>query len=351
MRITEAEIRNFQGIEHCSLLFEPGFNLIRGTNGSGKTAVLEALATGLGGFVCGIPEVPARGFTDDDVRRTWGQAEDGLYTPEYHLPVQVKLTAVMDSTQKSYTWIRTRSGLAASRSSLQPRDIAWDAETMANQPSEMLPLLCYESATRTFSRKSGRTGDGLPKRYLRTTGYLDALSGASPANLLLGWCVRMEQVAWQKGQKISEYEAAKKAVQDFMAAVDQQRQYELFFDKQLMELMVLISGRALPVSALSAGLQSLIRMVFDIAFRMALLNPHLLDRITETPGIVLIDDLDQHLHPAWQPGVIRAMRRVFPHVQLIAAAHAQVLSAPAEDVHLIDLQDPAPGTPETSISH
>ena len=79
-------------------------------------------------------------------------------------------------------------------------------------------------------------------------------------------------------------------------------------------------------------------MVFDVAYRMALLNPFLLDKITDTPGIVLIDELDMHLHPKWQWKVIDALRRTFPNIQFIAATHAPILFASAKDVWLIDIE-------------
>lgn len=55
-----------------------------------------------------------------------------------------------------------------------------------------------------------------------------------------------------------------------------------------------------PVRMLSDGEKGIISLVADIAYRMALLNPDLLDRVLETPGVVLIDEIDLHLHPSWQ---------------------------------------------------
>ena len=82
----------------------------------------------------------------------------------------------------------------------------------------------------------------------------------------------MEQVAWQKGKKIAEYEAVKKAVADFMGAMDHGGSYEVFYDKQIEELMYEEGEKVLPISDLSSGYQSLIWMVFDIAYRMTLLK-------------------------------------------------------------------------------
>ena len=78
-------------------------------------------------------------------------------------------------------------------------------------------------------------------------------------------------------------------------------------------------------------------MAFDIAYRMALLNPQKGDAIAETPGVVLIDEIDMHLHPRWQWNVINALTSTFPNVQFIAATHAPILFASAKDVRVIDI--------------
>lgn len=60
MNLSRVRIKNFKGIEEKELLFIPGFNLIKGENGKGKTSILEAISVGMGGFIAGIPEIATR---------------------------------------------------------------------------------------------------------------------------------------------------------------------------------------------------------------------------------------------------------------------------------------------------
>ena len=348
MWIQKAEIRNFKGIQDWSLKFHPGFNLVKGGNGKGKTSVLEALAVGLGGFLTGIADVKTRHFSKEEIRRVYTRTGEGTYAVEYQIPTQVSLTVDMGDPMGVFSWIRRRNSIQASRSTTWPGDIVKAAERMSNQSDTILPLLCYQSAGRVWAQKREKTENIFRKKYPRTVGYTDALAEPSNIKLLINWCVKMEQVSWQKNQKIAEYEAVKKAVADFMGAMDHNDHYELFYDKQVEELMYAENDRILPVADLSAGYQSLIWMVFDIAYRMSLLNPFLLDQIAETPGVVLIDELDMHLHPKWQWKVIKALRTTFPNIQFIAATHAPILFASAEDVWIIDIED---DEPEYSKSH
>ena len=94
----------------------------------------------------------------------------------------------------------------------------------------------------------------------------------------------------------------------------------------------------LPVSDLSSGYQSLIWMVFDIAYRMAILNPNKRSEVCATKGIVLIDEIDMHLHPKWQWNIIDSLRKTFPNVQFIATTHSPILFASAKDVWIIDIE-------------
>ena len=79
----------------------------------------------------------------------------------------------------------------------------------------------------------------------------------------------------------------------------------------------------IPINQLSDGYKSMISLVADIAYRMAVLNPQFLGNICKnTDGVVLIDEVDLHLHPAWQQRVLGDLRAIFPKVQFIVSTHA-----------------------------
>ncbi|MDO4273560.1 MAG: AAA family ATPase [Eubacteriales bacterium] len=337
MVIQKVSIKNFKGIHDASIEFKPGFNLIKGENGKGKTSILEAISVGLGGFVAGFNDVNTRHFSKDEIRKELSLAGDGSCDERYIVPTEVYLEVSLNGEE--YRWTRGRTSVSASRSTIQPRNICKIAQNMSMSEEAEYPVIIYEGAGRVWSQKRERTENILKKKYSRSVGYIDALSEASNIKLLLNWCVKMEQVAWQKGKKITEYEAAKKAVSDFMNYINGYGDYNIFYDKQLEELMYRAEGTLLPISSLSAGYQSLIWMVFDIAYRMAVLNPNKKADICETKGIVLIDEIDMHLHPKWQWNIIDSLRKVFPQVQFIATTHAPVLFASARDVWIVDIEN------------
>lgn len=335
MQIQKVEIKNFRGIEKSEFEFHPGFNLIIGENGKGKTSTLEAIAVGLGGFVSGINSNAARRVAAQEVRRTYPMLGDGSVDEKLNLPVDIDIDAIIE--EKSYHWTRRRDSLISDYTHNLPIHISQIAEKMAQEENIELPVILYEGTERTWAQSSGKTASNSQNNFYRSAGYNGSLLGKPNVRMLLDWCVKMEMVSWQKERKIAEYEAVKNAVTLFMCKMEQKAEYHILYDKQTGKLMFQTEKRRYPVEDLSSGYQSLVWMVLDIAYRMAVLNPDKKDKITETSGVVLIDEIDLHLHPKWQWNIIDALRTVFPNVQFIAATHSPVLFASAKNVWIIDM--------------
>lgn len=78
----------------------------------------------------------------------------------------------------------------------------------------------------------------------------------------------------------------------------------------------------------------------DIAYRMAILNPQLLEKVlSDTEGIILIDEIDLHLHPSWQQRVIRDLTSIFPKVQFIVSTHAPAIINSVQSENLFVLKN------------
>lgn len=335
MHIASIDIRNFRQIEKCKISFQQGMNLLIGENGKGKTSILEAIAVALGGFFVSISEVKARSFSMAEVRTEYRKEGDGGYTPYHYWPT-VTCEAVLDGTP--YSWTRERKNRRA-RTGVRPRDICHIAETLANSPNAILPVISYQSASRIWAQKREKNQDVFRRKiYPRTVGYVDCLDDESGIKMLLNWCVKMEQIAWQKGEKVSEYEGVKTTVAKAITMLDDKPSH-VFYDRQTEELMCRQDGLVQPVSIMSAGYQSFIWMVFDIAYRMAVLNPSMRQSINHTPGVILIDEIDMHLHPRWQWRVLDVLHTVFPKVQFIVTTHSPVIIASARDIRCIDLSN------------
>ena len=135
-----------------------------------------------------------------------------------------------------------------------------------------------------------------------------------------------------------------KAIYDFMPEFSHlriQRSPSLY-------MLIDKEGVTLNILQLSQGEKSLLALVADIARRLVLLNPSLSDPL-QGNGIVLIDEIDLHLHPKWQQTIIPNLLRTFPNIQFIVTTHSpQVLSTvPAFEIKILDANRVVPAQPGT----
>jgi len=145
---------------------------------------------------------------------------------------------------------------------------------------------------------------------------------------------KQEQIALQRKSN-RMYDGVKQAIKNAMGGVQ-----DLLYDLEEEDVVVCFSsGETLPFRLLSEGVRNMLGMVADIAYRAAILNPHLAEKVCQsTPGIVLIDEIDLHLHPKWQRRVVDDLRRTFPQLQFIATTHSPFIVQSLRPGDLIDLE-------------
>ena len=122
------------------------------------------------------------------------------------------------------------------------------------------------------------------------------------------------------------------------------RNISIFFDLDTHRLVLEFEkadGKAqkFAMDEMSDGYKNTLSMIGDIAYRMAVLNPTLGDMVLEkTPGIVLIDEVDLHLHPQWQQTILSDLHVIFPNVQFIVSSHAPAVinSVPRNQIRILD---------------
>ena len=349
MILKSVTIENFRGIKHNSFDFHNKFNLIIGNNGMGKTSVLEAVAIGLGGFLVGIDGINTIHFTPDDVRSIGHLVGDGSYDIEYFTPTVV--SCVADFADEEIEWNRSKSSQKTTTRTVTTKNISKYATTLTKNKNNVFPIISYQSAGRMWTQKRGKWEDVFNGNYMRNVGYTDCLASESNMIMLTNWCQRMERIAYQKKSEVAEYESVKKAVGKFIGVLENTNtESTIFYDERTSELVYFTDGEALPLRFMSAGYRSLIGMVADIAYRMAVLNPELKSEVTErTPGIVLIDEIDLHIHPKWQWMIVEALMQTFPYVQFIATTHSPIVIASCKDKKIISLFDSDASTPAIEL--
>lgn len=107
--------------------------------------------------------------------------------------------------------------------------------------------------------------------------------------------------------------------------------------KPRLHMSVDKNGKPLNVTQLSQGEKSLMALVGDIARRLAMMNPNL-ENPLDGKGIILIDEIDMHLHPQWQRTIISRLQTTFPNCQFILTTHSPLVISDVQDILVYDLE-------------
>lgn len=348
MRIEELTLKNFRRFENQQFRFSPGFNLLVGRNGSGKTTVLDGLSVAMGSWLLGmashVKDCKARPIEREEARLKcirYKKDAKGFVRYEYQHPVIVHARG--EVAEESLEWQRTlesQSGrtTTAGAANLKQRASKAGRVAMKGEEDVTLPLISYYGTGRIWQQprdmKARRESSNTKASKSRLKGYLNSHDPRSDANSLFRWIQTQEYIALQEGSA-PELNAVKKAV---LGCIEGGKR--IFFSVKLADLIVEIEGQdRQPFNNLSDGYRNMIAMVGDIAWKAVQLNPHLgIKAPQETPGIVLIDELDLHLHPTWQRRVIGDLSRTFPKIQFICTTHSpQILGeAPPGSVWMLE---------------
>lgn len=222
--------------------------------------------------------------------------------------------------------------------SMQARNLPAAGRELLNSQTEILPVICYFSTSRVVdTQKASTSSVGKNKLNDRRCGYMDCLNATLDRKALTDWAFKMAMAEYKKGMPIAEYEAFKKAVGTFMQKMNDLDEIPLVeYTRDFEDITYTENGKTMLVNYLSAGYQSLLWMLMEISFRIALLNPEMSD-YSQAEGIVLIDEIDMHLHPRWQWKILDALHSSFPKAQFIAATHSPIIISSFRDAKLLSI--------------
>ncbi|WP_348945651.1 AAA family ATPase [Chitinibacter sp. FCG-7] len=353
MKLLKLQLASFRCFEKFQIEFDPQLTVLVASNGAGKTSVLDAIAIALGPYVGAFDEGAGRHLSPTDILLRRVRITDS--NEMEYAPLGVKLSAVgqfpdvllehlgeEDPTDPLHSWSRSLPGPKKTRNSVKDAKKLvdygkWQQLKVREGVETVLPVLAYYGTGRLWQQKKLTLGK-LPKTS-RTIGYSDCLDPASSYKSLVEWfrywnmnALNERLKATQAGVAYtpSEFDAYISSVENAVnLCLAPSGWKNLNYSFRQEELVAEHDQYGeLPVEQLSDGIRNMIGMVADIAFRATKLNPQLGNQAAiSSPGIVLIDEVDMHLHPEWQQVVLLGLTTAFPNIQFIVTTHSpQVLS-------------------------
>ena len=338
MRITHLDLANVRAIEAAQFRFRPGFNLIVGVNGVGKTTVLDALAVCLSAFVRRANKLPRYEVRFDLIDiRMGASALDVVCHIEYG-PEHARYGYALHKSREST--VSRQKGAGMPREQVQ--DTPDRAEFFGGSPPAVSgnepggrPLAILFSTGRAVPY------EGTPPRSAAAGGVKAACSGALSSRRGLHLT---EFEAWMRVREAlsSEQPAAMRVLGAFDRAVTRflpdYRNFRLGGESPSGGFLQIDRGTAtLPIRQLSDGERGVLAMVLDLTRRLAQANPEMNDPAAEAEAVVLIDEIELHLHPEWQRRIVRDLTETFPRCQFIATTHSPQLIGEVEHdrIHIV----------------
>ena len=312
MKLRSVEIENFRAIKQLKLSLDESLTVFHGDNAHGKTSVLAAIAAALGAIPTLLPEVTGTKFRDADRRRS------------------ARSVRVVLETTDGIEWAMRRGG---TRSPNSGRSLRAEIKNIIEADEEGrdvdLPIVAfYDTDRAVFDAPQRRT----PKEFPRYAALEGALSVRSNFGDFFKWFYAKEDEELRAQRRQSSFvsrqlQAVRTAITSMIPGASEPR-IELRPLRFVVSLD-LESGppEDLTLDQLSGGYRIILGLAADLARRMAQGNPHRGDPLA-CEAIVLIDEVELHLHPAWQQRVLADLRRTFPNTQFIVSTHSpQVLTS------------------------
>jgi len=348
-----------------SQMIAAGSTVLVAQNGEGKTAVLDAIADLLGVALSYFPRTPTPKVKETDFRLTWNKkkalCDDRFEWKSSSKAPFMRIAAVATDGKNEIGWDCTLKRdqtpptvkkIPAGRG--RKEIFSWGERIIERinseeDSTEPYPLFAYYKTSRAIVGKKPERRRNFRKTYDRLDGYRGALDGGLNYKKMVEWVCYLEEKRRREREALRDFDYNSLEFKTLQLAVERilpgfknlrtiLRPLDLVIDYEDEDRFKTCRLE----SQLSDGYKIVLILVLDLVARALELNFDLPgetpEKILATPGIVLIDEIDLHLHPSWQQRVIVDLQKTFPNVQFIASTHSpQVVSSlPREVVRVLN---------------
>lgn len=319
MIVTELKLTNLRAIKAAEFRFPPlpGFNLIVGVNGVGKTSVLDALSVCLSGVVKSANKLrgQVKRFSDDDIR---------IGADSLTVELTVEWGVQMGQHEYSYLVHKPREV------SVPQKKKAGRQREQVHETPERTQFIGDAPPTVSGDERDGRplalffsTNRAVPSERAPRKGVAAGGIEAAFADAFLDRELRLGEFGdWLKVQESlcnkHVLDACEDAVKSFLPGYANLR----LENEDRPQLWIDQDSTTIPVRQLSDGERGILALVLDLTRRLAQANPNLTDPVSQAEAVVLIDEIDLHLHPKWQRQIVHKLTETFPGCQFIATTHS-----------------------------
>ncbi|MFN6156782.1 MAG: AAA family ATPase [Dolichospermum sp.] len=346
MHIQKVIIKNFRCFEHLEVNLDPDINIFVGNNGSGKSALLDAIAAAMYPYVAGIQKIVNKEQEVSPVLQRDLPVKQNSSEQRNHPEFTLSTTSLPEWTiiykdppiendvddkkrRKSSMLLVSHTSRALQEGTKKLySELLYNCDTLRYDKTSEFSVIAYYQSNRNLtniadieniSNQSFDRFDTLKKAFNATANFTD----------LVNWFFVREYEELREGRNRKDINfelSVLKQVRNAISTIIAPNARVYFSGATSAKLMVewtMETGekRELLLSQLSAGYRNMLALVMDFARRLAQANPDMENPLA-AEAILMIDELDLHLHPTWQQKIIPDLKKVFPNTQIIATTHS-----------------------------
>lgn len=328
MILRELTVSNYRSFQNKSFLFSERVTVIAGVNGCGKSSILDGLSLLLSRL---LPQVtPARGgykyLKPQDIHSGTAELKLTLSASFMNIPVTFSVEYDPEKGQRP-TKLLPQIKQEIRRIYGNPRAVG-----------DAAPIAVYYTTDRAAYRLPKRLLTGLTQD--QRAAYHGALSNRQIdfrdfMSRYRTWDDSVASGNDRDGKNQRTLNIVDRAIREFLPGFSDVRVVT-----EPLRLLVSKQGQQLDLTQMSDGERALLAIMIDLCRRLVLANPELPDPL-EGAGVVLIDEIEMHLHPKWQREIVDKLRRTFPRIQFVLTTHSPFLIQSLRDGELIrlDIED------------
>lgn len=341
MKINSMDIKNYRNFSDLHVDFDPRLTVFVGANGSGKTTILDALVIFLemiSRSSLSYPHESIISLKDVKIKNNNNQIIDSHISYKFYYENNYKNFI-------SYTVYHQKKTHALKQFNDTEKIIKFIDNTMK-------PVVVNYGSKRIVNNYQRESSAHSEYEYA----FKNAFNAGIDFSSTLTWFIEKSAEEAMQGRRkrdldytIPELDAARKAVSKALGNYNEP--YADGTPPQLFITHTATPDIPLSLQQLSDGYRTMLALVMDLARRMALAAQKYKNEIKNAldyPAIVLIDEVELHLHPAWQQRVLPSLLEIFPNTQFIVTTHSPQIISSIEPKHLRILSQNRVSLPSSS---
>ena len=303
MKINKVHFKHFRGFEELELIFpEKGSAVLIGVNGAGKSSILDGIASLLAKMVEKIA-----GIRSSQLQLQLSDIKDGR--SECNLSIDANFANQQLSWSLEKSFFRGRSDFSVINDFVEKFRVQ-----LLKDEQAPIPIMTYYKVDRNAPGVQSKIKAKKEVIVPQVEAYVNAMGSALDYNAFLNWFIEQNNIENQIIKEQQDFNAVNPNLVSIRTAINRffnnfrEANYSNFrvgikksdVGEISAEQAILITKNELELKfgQLSDGERSIILLIADIAYRLTLANPAANNALNGS-GIVLIDEIEQHLHPAW----------------------------------------------------